>query len=208
MYDYHTKTFNTDKTPRISSQYSNDLQELIDAILIREIDIRPNIRQILEKPLLKTRIRQFLNKNEYDRQFVDKYTLSKPRYIGRTRKKVDPISYALKVPINNFQQEEIPQNTSIDSDSISDSIMSGIRSFKKKKRQINISSISRRKCAGQDILRNMRVKSNHDKHRSLGSIVRPKTKSKKISKKSLTNIESGKLKRNKMPKLFINDGKI
>ena len=55
--------------PPLSNNYSEDLKKLVKAMLNETSLKRPNIGEILNYPIIKSRIRKFLNKEEFDAEF-------------------------------------------------------------------------------------------------------------------------------------------
>ena len=55
--------------PPLSNNYSNELKDLVKSML-NEISLkRPNISEILKKPIIKSRIKKFLNEEQYNSEF-------------------------------------------------------------------------------------------------------------------------------------------
>ena len=59
----------TCKYPPLSNKYSKELHSLVKSMLNETSIKRPTIKQILDVPIIKTRIRQFLDKKEYNDEF-------------------------------------------------------------------------------------------------------------------------------------------
>jgi len=59
----------TCKYPPLSNKYSKDLHLLVKSMLNETSLKRPTIKQILDMPIIKKRIRQFLNDKEYECEF-------------------------------------------------------------------------------------------------------------------------------------------
>ncbi len=53
----------------VPTSYSKELKYLINSLLLIDPDKRPSINEILRLPLIKSRIRNFLNENQYDDEF-------------------------------------------------------------------------------------------------------------------------------------------
>ena len=59
----------TCKYPPLSNKYSKELHLLVKSMLNETSIKRPNIKQILDVPIIKSRIRQFLDAKEYENEF-------------------------------------------------------------------------------------------------------------------------------------------
>ena len=53
----------------IPSSYSKELKTLIGSLLLVDPDKRPSINEILKLQIIKSRIKNFLNENQYDDEF-------------------------------------------------------------------------------------------------------------------------------------------
>ena len=52
--------------PPIPSQYSSELSNLINSILNREADERPDIKALLKVPIIRSRVLKFLSQEEFE----------------------------------------------------------------------------------------------------------------------------------------------
>ena len=55
--------------PPLNNNYSDEIKKLVKAMLNEQSLKRPNIGEILYYPIIKTRIRKFLNEEEYENEF-------------------------------------------------------------------------------------------------------------------------------------------
>lgn len=53
----------------VPNNFSKELKSLISSLLVVDPEKRPSINEILKLPIIKSRIRNFLNENQYDDEF-------------------------------------------------------------------------------------------------------------------------------------------
>lgn len=53
----------------IINSYSTELKSLVYSLLFKDSEKRPSINEILKLPIIKSRIKNFLNENQYDDEF-------------------------------------------------------------------------------------------------------------------------------------------
>ena len=53
----------------VPTSFSKELRSLINSLLIVDPEKRPTINEILRLPIIKSRIKNFLNENQYDDEF-------------------------------------------------------------------------------------------------------------------------------------------
>lgn len=109
LHELYMKISNCKKVPRISTKYSQDLQDLVDEILWVNPSRRPNINQILKKPLLKNKVKQFLDDEDYQQEFS--HTILHNQYLFEQRKKNRPSHHQSpsEPPSQKYQQANLPK---------------------------------------------------------------------------------------------------
>lgn len=87
------KISNCKRVPSIPSRYSQELQDLVDEILVTDPKKRPTVNQILKRDLLKERVKNYLNRIDFEEEFS--HTILHNQYLFDKRKnrgaKLNPI---------------------------------------------------------------------------------------------------------------------
>ena len=94
LHELYMKISNWKRVPSIPSRYSQALQDLVDEILVADPKKRPTINQILKSDLLKERVKNYLNRIDFEEEFS--HTILHNQYLFDKRKnrvaKHNPIS--------------------------------------------------------------------------------------------------------------------